>query len=381
MMGKKLTIVKVLYARPHLGGSGKVGLEIGKELARRGHDVHIVSYPDTYLSEDESKLLKLHPVAEIGYDSFKVPPTGLIFPSTIRNLANELKIDILHAHYAIQHGEAVVDGRDIIKMDKHILKYDSDPKAIITCHGTDISINGYKSAIGPALRLKLSQADYLTFVSHELQDQAKKLFNFEKGKVINNFIDETEFKPDFDGSLRVKVREELGIPNDALVFYHTSNFRRVKNTPSIVEAFNVATKNPDFPETAQLLFFGTGPEKTQTQSLVSKYGLENRVKFTDVIQYELMPRYIHAGDIHLLPSLSEACPLVNLEAMAVMKPIIASNAGGIAEAVVHGLNGYLFELGDLDSFSNYMVELATDKNKRLSMGEEGYKILNFQERI
>ncbi|MCF7865943.1 glycosyltransferase [Candidatus Woesearchaeota archaeon] len=375
---KKLTIVNVLYARPHLGGSGKVGLEIGKEMARRGHDVHIISYSDTYLSGDEKNLLKLHPVHEVGYDSFKVPPSGLVFPSEIRNLAEEIKIDILHAHYAIQHGEAVIDGRECIRMDMHELNYEKVPKAVTTLHGTDISVNGYKRAIGHGIRLRLSQMDFLTFVSQDLQNQAKNLFKLDNyGVVIQNFIDETKFNIADAEKVRMGVRNELNIPLDAVVFYHTSNFRPVKNTSAIVDAFHLAKLNENnFPKNAFLLFFGNGPEKSHVESKVKQYGLENRVIFTDTIQYEDMPRYIHAGDVHVLPSLKEACPLVNLEAMAVKKPIIASNVGGIPEQIIDGETGFLIEPQDTVALSKYVGLLSLDEDLRRSMGEKGYKLLN-----
>ncbi|MFH1064430.1 MAG: N-acetyl-alpha-D-glucosaminyl L-malate synthase BshA [Candidatus Woesearchaeota archaeon] len=376
---EKLTIVKVLYARPHIGGSGRVGIETALELARRGHDVHIVSYPDTYLEDEEKDLLTLHALDDISYGCFKVNPIGVTFPSKIHQLANELKIDVLHAHYAITHGEAVIDARDSIRRDIRRGKlphYSRDPVAVITCHGSDITVNGYKNIIAPNLELKLSQADEITFVSQSLQDEARRILDLDDyGKVIYNFVDENKFRRDESGKTRLKVRNEWGIPPDALVYYHVSNFRPVKNTAMLIDAMHSLTSD-GCNDHVRLLLIGDGPDRMCVEEKVIQYGLQDKVIFTGQVSPEKVPSYSQAGDVLLLPSIKESFGLVNLEAMHLGNACIASRVGGIPEVLFHNVSGYMFDPASTEELVHHMRKFAKDPLRSRFMGAQGRKIAN-----
>lgn len=375
---EKLTIVNVLYARPHIGGSGRMGIEIAIELARRGHDVHIVSYPNTYLSSYEASFLKIHPIDDIRYGAFKVPPTGLTLPGKIAVLAEDMNIDVLHAHYGVTHGEAVIDSRDIIIREMvrgKLLNQKREPIAVITNHGTDITINGHKESMAPGLELRLSQADGITFVSEYLQKEAQGIFDLDDyGTVIYNFVDERRFCPDSSGQANKRIRNELEIPLDATVFYHASNFRPNKNIGSLIKAMQIVTKEmPN--KNVYLLLCGDGPERKFVEQQVRDYNLSHRVRFAGVIDPENMPEYHQAGDVHVLCSLTESSPLANLEAMHTANPILASNKGGIPEAIVHGINGYLFNPENPKAIALYMTRLAQNPKLRERMGAEAKRIV------
>lgn len=377
MKNKKLTIVKVLYARPHIGGSGRMGIEIALEMAKRGHNVHIISYPNTFLSEEEKEFLHIHQIPEISYSSFKVPPTGLVIPSKIKSLAENMNIDILHAHYAITHGEGVVDGRDLIKFEKKQGKLPNqinEPVAVITCHGTDISINGYKDAIGPSLNYRLNQADKVTFVSNSLKEEALKMFDLNDFccDVIYNFVDDDKFIRENSDVMRNNLRERLDIPKDATVFYHISNFREVKNTDVIIKAMNLIIN--DFDLNSYLVLIGDGPDRVNIENLVKKYNLQNKVKFIGSLTPELIPQYSQMGDVLLLPSKKEAFGLVILEAMFLENAVIASNIGGIPEVVEHNGSGFLFEPKNYSKLANYMKFFIINKAEIKNFGKRGLEI-------
>lgn len=377
-LNKKLTIVSVLYAPPHIGGSGRMGIEIDMELAHRGHDVHIVSYPNTYLSSYEASFLKIHPIDDVRYGAFKVPPTGLTLPGKIAVLAEQMNIDVIHAHYGVTHGEAVVDARDIIlrKMYRGRLPYqEREPVAVITNHGTDISINGYKESMAPGLELRLSQADGITFVSQDLQNEAQRIFDLDDyGVVIPNFVDERKFYPNPSGQVRNRILNELDIPLDAVVFYHVSNFRPVKNVGSLIDAMKkLLHEMPN--KNVYLLLCGDGPNKNALKQQVKKYNISCRVRFVGFIDPEQIPEYHRAGDVHVLPSFKEASPLANLEAMHTANPVLTSNVGGIPEVITHGINGYLFNPKNSDEIAFYMAKLAGNPALRQRMGSEARRIV------
>ena len=378
MVRDKLTIIKVLYARPHIGGSGLSGTDLAIEMAKIGHEVHIVSYPHTYLTPDQAKLINIHSAPDFSYFGFKIAPVTLTFPGIIRLIAEEKGIDVLHAHYGVPHGEAVIDARDIIIRDIDRGKLPNNrrkPIAVISNRGTDISINGYEPVLAPGIGLHLSKADGITFVSASLQEEAKKIFDLEDyGIVIPNFVNEEVFKRSDSDVVGKRLRKQLGIPTGAVVFYHISNFRPVKNVDIIIEAYNKLINQLNLTNT-RLLMIGDGPEKIKAENKVMNYGLGNHVIFTGTIPPEEVVDYTQVGEVLLLPSINDACPRAALEAMHLGNVILAANRCGLPEIVQHGLNGYLLDPHDIDGFAKHMLKLANDRSLMRRMGASGKEIV------
>ncbi len=357
---KKLNIVQIFYARPHLGGSGIMSMEAAKELAKRGHNVHIVSYPGTFLTEEEKEIgLKIHPVERIDYPCFKAEPYNATLASQTANLFfNEgIDIDIIHANYGITHGEAAITAKNIIK------KKGGHTRTVITSHGSDIHTNGHHELLGLTIEDTLESADAITFVSRALQEEARKLFNLnDYGSVIYNFVDEERFKP-CDKETKNKRREEIGVPLDAIVVYHASNFRPVKKTELIVDAAKELRER----ENIYFLMVGDGPQKADLEEKAKmEYNLGNKIIFIGK-QEDVLP-YIHASDMSILTSERESFGLALLEAMSCELPALGSDVGGIPEVISHEKSGYVFENGNVDQMVHYIQKLAEDSDLRLRMG-------------
>lgn len=79
------------------------------------------------------------------------------------------------------------------------------------------------------------------------------------------------------------------------------------------------------------------------------------------------------ADVFVFPSLDEAFPLVNLEAMEFKLPVVASDVGGVTSEVVDGENGFICKPGDTEAFVDSIGKLLEDSDLRKKMGEAGYK--------
>src|ERR1700759_1145837 len=86
---------------PTYGGSGVVASELGLELAKRGHEVHVISYDLPIRLEGYSQNIFYHEINVTSYPLFKYPPFTLSAACRMIDIALENKLDILHAHYAI----------------------------------------------------------------------------------------------------------------------------------------------------------------------------------------------------------------------------------------------------------------------------------------
>lgn len=79
------------------------------------------------------------------------------------------------------------------------------------------------------------------------------------------------------------------------------------------------------------------------------------------------------SDALVFPSLNEAFPLVNLEAMEFKLPIVASNVGGVSAEIKNGENGFLCKPGDTDAFVESISKIIENSDLRKKMGEDGYR--------
>ncbi|MFH1423741.1 MAG: glycosyltransferase, partial [Candidatus Nealsonbacteria bacterium] len=80
----------------------------------------------------------------------------------------------------------------------------------------------------------------------------------------------------------------------------------------------------------------------------------------------------------VLPSITEGLPRVILEAMALQKPVIASNVGGIPDLVKDGVNGFLFEAGNVEQLAQKLRTLLSNKEMAIEMGKRGRELIQSQ---
>lgn len=119
----------------------------------------------------------------------------------------------------------------------------------------------------------------------------------------------------------------------------------------------------------RLQLVGQGPELAEARRLASDLALQDRVEFLghrhDVA--DLLSR----AQVFALSSRSESFPMTVLEAMRARLPVVASNVGGISEAVVDGHTGLLVHIGTADAWADSLKHVLVDRETRSSMGANG----------
>ena len=144
----------------------------------------------------------------------------------------------------------------------------------------------------------------------------------------------------------------------------------VKNTEVLIDAFaRIYKQFPDF----KLVIGGDGPSLENLKLKVKNKKLQNAVIFTGKLSLEEVREAMKDCYVFVLPSLSEGFGRVLIEAMALSKPVIASNVGGIPEIVKNGENGFLIEPKDTELLAGKLSLLLKDENVAKSMGESGRK--------
>ena len=349
---------------PTFGGSGVIATEIGIELAKRGHQVHFISYdvPMRLRQERFAANIFYHEVEVQNYPVFMHPPYTLGLASKMVEVCTYEGLDILHVHYAVPHATSAYLARQILGKQA--------PKIITTLHGTDITLVGSDRSYFPIARFSIVESDGVSVPSQYLRNATYDRLGVPTSKqieVIPNFIDPTIFHPSECSSARENVGKVFKrCPDSDYVLAHVSNFREVKNVPDVIEVFErVQRKLP-----ARLVLVGDGPDRSKVERLVHDRGLTDKVSFLG--KQLVFVEVLQAADLFLMPSSSESFGLAALEAMACGVPVIASNVHGIPEVVLDGENGYLCDVGDVDQMAAKAIELLSNGNLHAQFAQSAH---------
>ncbi len=338
-----MKIGMVLY--PTFGGSGVVGTELGKALARKGHQIHFITYSQPVRLGSFRENIFYHEVAVSDYPLFEYQPYETELASKMVDVVKYEKLDLLHVHYAIPHASAAYMARQILRSQGINIPF------ITTLHGTDITLVGRDPSFEPVITFCINESDGVTAVSESLKESTFEHFDIKRDiHVIPNFI----VPSDKAESSYQHMRCKYASPEEKILC-HVSNFRKVKRVEDVVRVF--AKVNEKIP--SRLILVGDGPERYTIEKMCREFGICSRVTFLGKVQDT--SHVLEIADLFLLPSETESFGLAALEAMAVAVPVISSNAGGIPEVNVHGVTGYLSNVGDVEDMASNALKILSSE--------------------
>jgi N-acetyl-alpha-D-glucosaminyl L-malate synthase BshA len=157
---------------PTYGGSGAVATELGLDLARRGHEVHFITYDSPFRLHGYAERIFFHQVeTRMGrYPLFDHFPYTLALASKQHEVVLREGLEILHVHYAIPHATTAYLAREMLKNEQRRLR------VITTLHGTDITLVGQESSFYAITKFSIEQSDEVTAVSAYLRDETYRAF-------------------------------------------------------------------------------------------------------------------------------------------------------------------------------------------------------------
>ena len=337
---------------PTYGGSGAVATELGLDLARRGHEVHFITYDSPFRLRGYTERVFYHQVdTRMGrYPLFDHFPYTLALASKQHEVVLREELDLLHVHYAIPHATTAYLAREMLKRDRPV-------QVITTLHGTDITLVGQEESFYTITKFSIEQSDGVTAVSNYLRDETYRAFGCGTCdiRVVPNFVNLQEYRPGEPGC-RGKVA-----PEGHKVISHVSNFREVKRVKDVIRVFaRVRRAMP-----ATLVMIGDGPERVDAENEARDLAVMDDVRFLG--RLDSVASLLQASDLFILPSQTESFGLAALEAMACGAPVVASRAGGLPEVIDDGVNGILEPVGSVEAMGRRAVELLRDPEKYAAM--------------
>ncbi len=341
---------------PTFGGSGVVATELGLGLAKKGHQIHFVTYKRPARLTEFHENIYYHEVGEVSYPLFEYAPYDTALTSKLVDVVQFENLDILHVHYAIPHATVAYLAKKILLASGKYLPF------ITTLHGTDITLVGNDQSFAPVVQFSMNKSDGITAVSQFLKDRTAQSFRLEKDiRVIYNFIDFSRFKKSDKDHFRKAIA-----PDGEKIVMHTSNFRKVKRVEDVVRIFaEVVNEVP-----AKLLMVGDGPERRHCEDLCRSLGICNHIRFLG--KQDAVEELLALSDLFLLPSSNESFGLAALEAMACEVPVVSSNVGGLPEVNIHGETGFLSDVGDIQSMAKDAINLLSNDDLHKSFSQQAY---------
>jgi len=340
-----MRIGMVLY--PTFGGSGVLATELGKALAKKGHEIHFISYNQPARLEAFLENVFFHEVSIPKYPLFDYAPYETALAGKIVEIVRSNKLDLLHVHYAIPHASAALLAKQILAEDN------KDIPVLTTLHGTDITLVGREASYEPVVSWSINNSDAVTAVSKSLVEDTLEHFQVKKEVLmIPNFIDFDRFNKKPKEHFKKAIA-----PNNEKILVHTSNFRKVKRVDDVIRLFHIVQH--EIP--SKLLLIGDGPERSNIEKTCRELKVCDKVTFLG--KQEAIEEILSVCDLFILPSERESFGLSALEAMACEVPVISTNAGGLAEVNIHGKTGYTSEIGNYEEMAQLALDLLQNDKK------------------
>jgi glycosyltransferase involved in cell wall biosynthesis len=388
--GERLTVCYLTYHFPpgFYGGIARFSYDLAYGLARRGHNVHVITTGEGHDTVDFEDGVWVHRIVARGFELPDIPheqPVSRGIHNWARTVFEEIRqieshhhIDIIEA--PIWNSEGLCLIRDESFKDRTVVSLETTIR---------IAADSYASwRDSPDIRRAAEIEEYVL-------KNARAFHAISRGIVAS--IEERyglELPPESIGHVPLGVRDESGNyppsgsatgEGPTVLFVGRLEQRKGIDTllaviPGILKQHpaarfvlvgeNTTSKLPDQP----------GP--TYRDEFLKEHAGEpilERIHFTGHVSEEELYRHYAACDIFVAPSRYESFGLIFLEAMMFGKPVIGCRSGGMVELIENSANGFLIEPGDPASLSEAIVKLIEDPALRERFGERSRQL--YEERF
>lgn len=218
-------------------------------------------------------------------------------------------------------------------------------------------------------RVILSRLQNVVAVSNYSKDLAIKAGIKPRSiSVIYNSCDESQLANHLP---MIAKFSQFSIPDKKLILF-VGNIIKLKGIDILIDALSCLVTKIDY----HALIIGSGESLEEARQKVSNLNLNKNVSFLGQLPHSDLGAFYRVADIFVLPSFTEGNSVALLEAMFMGVPIVASRVGGNPEAVIDGLNGYLFDVGDSKDLSTKMEKILADEFLRDNFARSCHNLYN-----
>jgi glycosyltransferase involved in cell wall biosynthesis len=371
-------VVMVTTSYPRFPGDsvGTFMEPIARQVAARGHDVHIVApwHPLVRREREEGGLsfhfFRYAPVPALNVFGYAA---GMHADVRLRStawmaaplamtagwfkamrVAQKRRATIMHAHWVVPGGVMGAAAAPALPL-------------VVSLHGSDVFVAERVSPARVAARAVFRRAGFVTACSGDLARRALALGAVEdRMEVVPYGVDTARFKP--EASARKPRRAELGLSQDAALLFTAGRLVRKKGFEYVIDAVS------RLPATTTLAIAGTGDLQAELESRAREKGVADRVRFLGNLTQDAVGSWFAAADVAVIPSIRDdsgnvdGLPNTVLEALATGTPVVATPAGGIGTVITDGATGLLVRERDPDALASAADALLRDRTRASALG-------------
>lgn len=317
-------------------------------FVERGHEVYLLynkdQCPRVHNIDSRVKQIPLKFKGKVGY---------YLNAYSVKKIVKKINPDIVNVHYASGYGT--------LARQAHLKKY------ILSVWGSDVYEFPNQSRLKKCiLKKNIKNAGMLASTSICMAHQLRKVVKDPSLDIaVTPFgIDLKLFDPK-----RFKKKDDLEV-----VIGNIKSFEKNYGILELILAFEVLKKELEelaFKKKVKLVLYGEGTQKEKLQKIIEEKCLENDIKLMERISNDNVPEVLNSFDIFCALSYSESFGVSAVEAMAMEKPIVVSDADGFEEVVGDRKSGIIVKRGDIKSIEKALKMLVLDTNMRINMGTAG----------
>ncbi len=355
--------MKILYVsnvRSHIGQFHTSFINLLKE---NGHTIDVSCFDNSADKDgfDFKSINKFHfiPLQRSPYKKENIKAI-----KQLKELIIKEKYDIIHCHTPM----GAVAARVAAKQAK------SNAKVLYTAHG----FHFFKGAptknwmfFYPVEKLLAHYTDKLITINQEDYDLAvTKKFKVKDGvvKVNGVGVDLSKFSV-ATPQAKAELRKEYGFADDEFILIYPADYSYRKNHEMLFEAvYKLKEQIP----TIRVLMPGQQQKLAEYTEMVKQLGIEKHI---DMLGYRRdIPKLITLSDVSVSTSRQEGLPVNLIEALAIGKPIVATDVRGNGDLVENGVNGYKIELNNSDQMAEKLLKIYKDKEIAQEMGKNAVEM-------
>jgi glycosyltransferase involved in cell wall biosynthesis len=228
---------------------------------------------------------------------------------------------------------------------------------IVTLAGNDIKKYVFSPEKVATCRSGLETADRVVALSQDMVDMADALTPIRnKARVIYNSVEipDRSWEPGRNGGQPFKIGC-AGI------------FKYAKGLPYLIKA--VAALRAKHSVILELLGHMRASEQTVYDQIVEATGIGDGLVLKEAVPHDGISKWLQSLDVFVLPSVSEGCPNILMEAMASGVPCVATRTGAVEDLIEDRVSGILADWGDSLALEHALEELIQDRKSAASMGQ------------
>lgn len=351
-MNNQVTDMRILFVSPgglysknypfERGGTQSQIYGIAKEMVKQGHEVYVTGRFDDFKGKEFETIdgiqfinirtphLKDEIIYEIG--------SALVYSKAAAKKIKQIKPDVISLN---ERFSAYFPSK--LDIPKTFTTHNPDAMAFykdfaIESNRLNYAFFDVKKRIEESV---MSRSDTIVALTKSIRDYLHKR-GFTNTGIIPNAVD----------------AEKYTNKDDENFILFAGRLSKVKGIPYLIQAFSEISKDYD----ADLMLVGSGPDEARLKKMVISKNIKDRVHFIPMVGKDKLREYLSKCSIFVLPSLFECMPVTLLEAMASGKPVIASDIPGPRDVIIHGIDGFLFEVGNIGELKKNLELCLQNQN-------------------